>query len=124
MKTQTQNNSGTGKSLMALLLILLFTSSSAFALNNNDSKNPKVKTKTEESVDTEELMTEIFEIEELDFATENLESAFQVMDAQDKLIFSGSKKEWENKENKKLITMKRKAEFLFESNGTQIYKVF
>ncbi len=125
MKTTTQNNSSIGKSLIAMMLIVLFTATSAFAFSSNNASDPKdKKTTTEDSVEMEELVTEVFEIEELDFAVEKKESALQVMDAHDNVIFSGSKIDWENQKDRKLVIMKRKAEFLFELNGTQIYKVF
>jgi len=50
--------------------------------------------------------------------------SFEVYDSKDHLIFTGSQKQWDDKNNKQLISMKRKAEFLFDSDGTNIYKIF
>ncbi len=50
--------------------------------------------------------------------------AYEIYDADDNLIFSGTAAQWENETNVELSKMKRKSDFLFESNGTQVYKVF
>lgn len=127
MKTQTQYKFSTAKSLIVMMYISLAIVTSSFSTNNNEGNKKKAENATKtDSVMTEELIDEIYETEELAFDfLEELESpAFQVMNSDDQLIFSGSKKEWENQQNRELIIMKRKAEFLFESNGTKIYKVF
>lgn len=127
MKTQTQNNFSKTKSLLLILLISFTVVTTSLASNNTDGDKKKVEKTTEaDSIMAEELIDELYEIEELefDFLEELASPEFQVMNSQDQLIFSGSKKEWDNKNNRELVVMKRKAEFLFESNGTKIYKVF
>ncbi|MEL6558319.1 MAG: hypothetical protein AAFQ94_09055, partial [Bacteroidota bacterium] len=49
---------------------------------------------------------------------------FKIYDSNDQLIFTGSQEQWDDKTNKDLISMKRKAEFLMDADGTNIYKVF
>jgi len=48
----------------------------------------------------------------------------EIYDANDALLFQGSKVDWDNNTSDQLTIMKRKAEFFFESDGTEIYKVF
>ena len=126
MKTQTQyNRSGLLKEILILVIITLITIGNSMAFNGNDEKNAKKENK--ESIENSEMIDELLEtleVEEFEFNTQNQQNAFQIFDHNDNVLYSGSEKEWESKGNKKLITMKRKAEFLFESNGSKIYKVF
>ena len=126
MKTQTQNNnSGFLKSAFMILAFTIITAGNCIALNGHDEKDSKKE--TIESVENAEMIDELLktlEAEEFDFSTTDQENSFQIFDKNDEVLFSGSEKEWKNQNHKELVIMKRKAEFLFETNGTKIYKVF
>jgi len=126
MKTLTQNNSfRLFKGMVMLLLITFATTGNILANEDGDGKSSEnEKIESAESAEMIDELLETLEAEELDFSLNANEDAFQVFDKNDEVLFSGSKTEWENKSNKNLIMMKRKAEFLFESNGTKVYKVF
>ncbi len=124
MKTKLQTKALT-IALGALALITFITFNPASA-NNEGQKKSKMTISVEDSLTVEELLVEInsFDLlEELEFSVNNAPK-FQVFDANDKLLFSGNQKQWGNHKNKELVMIKRKAEYLFESDGTQIYKIF
>ncbi len=126
MKTLTQNNnSKISKSLLTFILITLLTVSNSFAFAHGNEKkaDPESKETIENVEEFDELLASL-EIEEFEFSITDDSNAFQIIDENDKILFSGSEKEWKNQSNKKLVIMKRKAELLFESNGSKIYKVF
>ena len=113
------------KSAGAMALALCITTGSAFAtVNGNDSVKTKKEVSTEESMMIDDLLAEFEKAEELDKMFESGNISFEVYDNNDQLIFSGNQKQWDDLNNKKLISVKRKAEFLFETDGTSIYKVF
>ena len=126
MNTQTQNNgSQLLKGIFTLLIISVITFGNALATNGEDKKETKKENKEAlaEAKMIDELL-ESLETEAFEISTVNAENAFQVFDQNDNILFSGTEKQWKDANNKKLITLKRKAEFLFESNGSKIYKVF
>ena len=72
----------------------------------------------------DDLLAEFDKADKLDKMFESDQVSFEVYDHNDALIFTGNQKQWDDLNNKKLISIKRKAEFLFETDGTSIYKVF
>jgi len=64
-----------------------------------------------------------FELEESPAAV-SIPAVFEVYGPNDEILFSGSKAQWNDEANMKLVMLKRKAEFLFDTDGTQIYKIF
>ncbi len=132
MKTLTNNTKQILKSTAAFALAFCITIGSAFATTTgNDTSKDSSKIKKEVSVEEEaminELLAEMEKAEELDFMIENFQTnkvTFEIYNNADKLIFSGTQKQWDDKTNKDLIEMKRKAEFLMDADGTNIYKVF
>ena len=122
MKTLTQNN----KLLKAALMLLFFsanTINSGFAFGIEDgkiSKNELVK-----PAGNTELVNELLKSLEPEepFSDEvGVQDEIQIFNNNDEVLFSGFQNEI--KKDQKLVIMQRKAEFLFESNGTKVYKVF
>ena len=126
MKTLTNNTNQILKSAAALALALFITTGSAFAApNGNDSSKTKKEVSTEEAAMIDDLLAEMEKAEDLDkmFQTEK-EISFEIYNNADQLIFTGTQKQWDDKTNNDLISLKRKAEFLMDADGTNIYKVF
>jgi len=126
MKTTTTNNAKQLlKSASAIALALCITAGSAFAgVNDNDSSKSKKEVSTEETIMIDDLLMELEKAEEQASMFETKTTSFEVYDGKDQLVFTGTQKQWNDKNNKELISLKRKAEFLFETDGTSIYKVF
>ncbi len=124
MNTQTQKNSSQLlKGIFTLLIISVITFGNALATNGEGKKEKENKEAVAEAKMIDELL-ESLETEAFEIPTVTADNAFQVFDQNDNVLFSGTEKQWGDTNNKKLITLKRKAEFLFESNGSKIYKVF
>ena len=126
MKTLTQNTQQILKSTAALALALFITAGSAFAApNGNDSSKTKKEVSTEEAAMIDDQLAEMEKAEDLEtmFQTEK-EVTFEIYNNADQLIFTGTQKQWDDKTNNDLISLKRKAEFLMDADGTNIYKVF
>lgn len=129
MKTLTNNTTQILKSTAALAMAFCITVGAAFANpDHKDSIKNKKEVSTEEAAMIDDLLAEFEKAEELDQllsdVVETNQPTFEIYDAADQLIFTGTQKQWDNKANKDLIEMKRKAEFLMDANGTNIYKVF
>ena len=124
MKNLRNNIAKLLKLSTSFTLLLLLTLSAAYASPLNDGEKGKEKVNAKDSVLMEELIADLEWEEELDIPTITNAESFKVYDANDDVIFSGTKKQWENKKDRNLTMIKRKAEFLFESLGTKIYKVF
>lgn len=124
MKTQDNNTfNKIAKSFTAFALATIIAIAPAFANGNKGKSTEKIS--VEDSLMIEELQIAFDledEMEQLN--TQSNTPQFQVFDSNDKLVFSGSKKEWNNNSNKKLAMLKRKAEFLFDTDGTQVYRIF
>ena len=123
MKTVKNTSAKIFKAFTALTLAAIITIAPAMANGNKDKNNEKLS--VEDSLMIEELQV-IFNLEdELSELNQSVEiPSFQVFDTNDHLIFSGSKTQWNDQANKKLTMIKRKAEFMFNADGTQIYKIF
>ena len=128
MKTLTNNTQQILKSTAAFALAFCITIGSAFATTSgDDSSKIKKEVSVEEAAMINELLAEMEKAEELDFMIENFQTnkvTFEIYNNADQLIFSGTQKQWDDKTDKDLIEMKRKAEFLMDTDGTNIYKVF
>jgi len=129
MKTLTNNTKQIFKSTAALALALCITVGSAFATpKTTDSVKVKKEVSTEEAAMITDLLAELEKADEMEMMlSESLGSnkvTFEIYDSADKLVFTGTQKQWDDQTNKDLIEMKRKAEFLMDANGTNIYKVF
>ena len=119
MKTQNNNKKSFIIGLAAFALIG-FTHFSALA-------DPEKKLK--ESVDSTTIEEALIDLEDVDvmisdFETMDLEQFVEIYNDQDQLVFSGSIIEYENMDTPEGIQLKRKADFLFESGNTKVYKVF
>ncbi len=115
--------------MVASLVLLVVLGANANPLSNNGEGNKeknKTEISTEDSLMIEELLMDLDEMDAELFELEVLQvdQEIEVYDVNDQLIFSGSNEEWENISNPELITLKRKADFLFESGNTEVYKVF
>ncbi|MGB3465480.1 MAG: hypothetical protein WBA74_09420 [Cyclobacteriaceae bacterium] len=124
MKTNTNNNKIHSGKILLLILLMFIIKTTAMAAPDIELEKPTGTLTGEDSVMLSISADEDFIIEDLDFAENIVNDEIQVVDKSDKIIYSGSAKEWNNHTDKKMIIMKRKAELLFESNGTMIYKVF
>lgn len=126
MNTQNNNTKQIVKSTAAMALAFCIAIGSAFAApNGNDSVKTKKEVSKEEATMIVDLLAEMEKAE----AAENLFSeinkeTFEIYNSNDQLIFTGTQKQWDDQTNKDLIAMKRKAEFLMDTDGTSIYKVF
>jgi len=135
MKTlKTQKSKGTKRTIFSLMLAALVMAGSVSAISSSNRKSSAssntemVEELIREQRKNAQLIEELSnlynspseELEEMDL----LFPAYEIYDVDDNLIFSGTVEQWENDSNEKLSQMKRKSDFLFESNGTQIYKVF
>ena len=126
MKTQNNNTRQILKSTAAMALAFCIAIGSAFAgPDNSDSVKNKNEVSKEEAAIIVDLLAEMeaADAEEKLFADIN-KVTFKIYDSNDQLIFTGSQEQWDDKTNKDLISMKRKAEFLMDAEGTNIYKVF
>ena len=126
MKTQNNNTKQILKSTAAMALAFCIAIGSAFAgPGNSDSLKNKIDVSKEEAAIIVDLLAEMeaADAEEKLFADLN-KATFKIYDNNDQLIFTGTQKQWDDKTNKDLIAMKRKAEFLMDADGTNIYKVF
>ena len=126
MKNLTQNITKTLRSITSLALAMMIALGSAFASSPSDGESKgKKRLSAEDSVMVEELMADIHFEEELNvLASSEIVESFKVYNSHDDVVFSGTQKQWDNQKNKSLVMLKRKAEFLFSSNGENIYKVF
>ena len=106
-----------------LLFFSANTINSGFAFGIEDgkiSKNELVK-----PAGNTELVNELLKSLEPEepFSEEvGVQDEIQIFNNNDEVLFSGFQNEI--KKDQKLVIMQRKAEFLFESNGTKVYKVF
>ncbi len=125
MKTLTNNTNQILKSAGTLALALSITIGSAFAgTNGNDSITKEKEVSTEEAAMIDDLLAEMEKAEDLAKMFETNTVTFEIYNSTDQLIFTGTQKQWDDKTNQDLISMKRKAEFLMDADGTNIYKVF
>lgn len=124
MKTQnTQNSTHLLKSFGMLAIVVLIAIGSAFA-NTEDSVKMKKIASSEESVMIDELLAEMEEDQLMAELLSSKEATYEIYDANDVLVFKGNEKQWNSQKNKTLIALKRKAEFLMEDEGANIYKIF
>ena len=135
MKTlKTQKTKGIKRTVFTLMLAAIVMAGSVSAISSSKRKSSKdANTElAEESIREQRKNAQLIEelsnlynspseeLAEIDFVVPE----YEIYDADDNLIFSGSADQWENESNEKLSQMKRKSDFLFETNGTNIYKVF
>lgn len=105
-------------------MVLCFTVSSVFAaMNDKDSLKTKTVLSHEETVIIEDILAEFEKDAEIDQLIDDSEITVEVYDQNDQLVFSGSQYQWEEEENTDLAPLKRKAEFLFETEGASVYKI-
>ena len=126
MKTQNINTKHVLKSTTAMALAFCIAIGSAFAgPTETDSAKAEEKVSAAEAAIIVDLLAEMeaADAEEKLFAAIH-KTTFEIYDSNDQLIFTGTQKQWDDKTNKDLIAMKRKAEFLMDADGTNIYKVF
>ena len=124
MKTYN-NTKNIIKSASIFALAFCITVASAFAgTNNGDSLKVDSKANTEEALVIEDILAEFEKAAEMDELIEISEVSFEVYDQNDQLVFSGTQTQWDDEQNTPVVSLKRKAEFLFETEGTNVYKVF
>lgn len=124
---KTQNNTTKFAGSFLALAFTLVLSVAAVAATDNGNKDPKAKKEDKVSkVDSLHIQEMLFELSELEdeSLSFNTPSSVEVYDINDQLIFSGTKAEWENTQNPATTILKRKAELLFELEGSRVYKVF
>lgn len=136
MKTlKTQKRKGIKRTVFSIALAAFITAGSVFAISNGNKRSSNFsETEMAQQVIKEQrrnaqLMEELGNLYSTNQGEDLLDMeietpAYEIYDADDNLIFSGTSDQWENENNNELSQMKRKSDFLFESNGTQIYKVF
>ncbi|MEL6560292.1 MAG: hypothetical protein AAFQ94_19035 [Bacteroidota bacterium] len=135
MKTvKTQNTKGIKRTVITLILAVVVMAGSVSAISKSKSKNADASETelAEEAIREQrknaellEELSNLYNIEQDDFEEIDLElPAYEIYDAEDNLVYSATEKQWADESNDELSKMKRKSEFLFESSGTKIYKVF
>ena len=112
-------------SKLGLAVLVMIVSFSAI---NKEYKENTTKIETlsyleEEELIAEDLIEALYAEEETDIIDLQIENTVEIYDANDVKVFEGSKAQWENA-GESLAPLKRKAELLFESEGTEVYKVF
>ncbi len=120
MKTQNNNNRKSFFTALAVIGLMTITSLSASA------EPEKELNKSVDSVTISEILVEL---EDVDLSMADIETmassqSIEIYNAQDQLVFSGTSQEYENMKNPADILLKRKADFLFESGNTKVYKIF
>ena len=113
------------KTAVTFALAFCITATSAIAgIDKGDSVKVDNKAATEEAIIIEDLWAEFEKEEAADQLIEASEVTFEVYNQNNQLVFTGTQAEWDNDQDTEVVTLKRKAEFLFETDGTSIYKVF
>lgn len=123
MKTLTNNTNQFLKSAATLALALCLTMGSAFA-GANDSITVKKEVSAEEAAMIDDLLAEMEKAEDIENMFKTNTVTFEVYNNSDQLVFTGTQAQWDDKNNQDLISMKRKADFLMDIEGTNIYKIF
>lgn len=124
MKTYN-NTKNIIKTAGAFALAFCLTFTSVFAgTGTGDSTKATTKVSKEEAVVIEDILAEFEKAAEMDQLIEISEVTFEVYNQNDQLVFSGSQTQWEDEQNTDVVALKRKAEFLFEMEGANVYKVF
>ena len=123
MKKSNNNNWKQFLRTAAFVALVMFITAMKLSATENkgDSLKAGKEVSKEEVVMIEDLLNSLEEVDELIDMTEVEVPAVEVYNGQDELLFSGTQAEWDAAN---LISMKRKAELLFQLDGTSIYKVF
>ena len=135
MKTlNTQKTKGIKRTVFTLMLAAIVMAGSVSAISSHKRKSVNISESelAEEALKEQrknemllEELSNLYNAQSEEIAELELDvPAYEIYDADDNLIFSGTAAQWENETNVELSKMKRKSDFLFESNGTQVYKVF
>lgn len=135
MKTvKTQNTKGIKRTVITLILAAVVMAGSVSAISKSKSRhaNASETELAEEAIREQrknaellEELSNLYNVEQDDFEEIDMElPAYEIYDAKDNLMYSVTEKEWADESNDELSKIKRKSEFLFESSGTKIYKVF
>ena len=72
----------------------------------------------------EELLEALEQFDEMENIANAEAATVEVYNNNDELVFTGTSEEWNAEQAPEVISIKRKAELLFEMNGNSIYKVF
>lgn len=127
MKKSNNNNNWkqTLKTVTFIALVMLVTVVKLSASENKaDTLKAKKEVSKEEVIMIEDLLAALEEMDEMeDIAAETVPS-IEVYNSNDELVFSGTQEAWNAQNTAELIAAKRKAELLFQLDGTSIYKVF
>ncbi|MEL7145145.1 MAG: hypothetical protein AAFO69_02155 [Bacteroidota bacterium] len=124
MKTYN-NTKNIIKTTSTFAIAFCLTIASVFAgTTHGDSVKIDSKVNKEEAVVIEDILAEFEKAAEMEQLIEIAEETFEIYDQNDQLVFSGSKAQWEDEQNTNVTALKRKAEFLFEMEGANVYKVF
>ena len=108
----------------AVLVMLVAVIKLSATENNGDSLKAKKEVSKEETMMIQDLLIALEEIDELDNSLPETAPTVEVYGANDELLFSGTQANWDAQNTTAQIALKRKAELLFEVDGTSIYKVF
>ena len=126
MKTSIHNNWKKVFKTTAVFAIAMMVS--VANLSATETEGDSLKTKEEISKEEVAMVEELLEVLEQFDEMENIANAeaatVEVYNNNDELVFTGTSEEWNAEQAPEVISIKRKAELLFEMNGNSIYKVF
>ncbi len=129
MKTFIQNNKKLIRytvicSISALTALIGINVYATVKAENQIIADAKIEMSAE-ALMTQDLIQAIYEVPMDEQIAETLdENTVEVYDENDQIVFSGALGLWENNNHAETIALKRKAELLFTTDGTQVYKVF
>lgn len=129
MKNSLNNTTRFLRTAAFLMMTLLLSTASLSATegtstNPGDSAKAEKVTSKEEKLMIEDLLKSLEDMNELDVIESNEVSKVEVYNSNDELLLTVTEAEWNAQKAKEIVTMNRTAEFLFEMDGTRIYKVF
>ena len=129
MKNSLNNNTRFLRTAVFAMMTLLVTTANLSALESkpahySDSLTVEKATTVEEALMIEDLLNSLEEAEDLAVLESGGTSMVEVYDSNDELLLSVTEVKWNAQQAIEIVSMNRNAEFLFEMNGTSIYKVF
>ena len=126
MKNSLNNTTRFLRTAAFLMMTLLLSTASLSATEGTagDSAKAEKVTSKEEKLMIEDLLKSLEDMNELDVIESNEVSKVEVYNSNDELLLTVTEAEWNAQKAKEIVTMNRTAEFLFEMDGTRIYKVF
>ncbi|MEL7146831.1 MAG: hypothetical protein AAFO69_10715 [Bacteroidota bacterium] len=128
MKNSLNNTNKFLLSAASLIMAMFLSTSGLYAsdgktANGSDSAETENAAK-EEAIMVEDLLNSLEEIEDAVIMETEEVATVEVYNSNDQLLMTVTAKDWQAQKATEIVKMNRKAEFLFEIDGTSIYKVF